>query len=147
MRKLTFIFWLIFCLFVYKISFIEKDQPDTHYKFSIARDQHGIPHIYGKNYEDIFFGLGYAEAQDRLFSIYFRKMFVEGRTAEMFGPDCVASDLEMRNIGLHEMGKANKPHTDPETIKLIQAYADGINNYAKTVKMLPFEFYLFWLSW
>lgn len=65
----------------------------------------------------------------------------------MFGPDCVGSDLEMRNIGLHEMGKANKPHTDANTLRLIQAYADGINNYAKTVKMLPFEFYLFWLNW
>ena len=44
----------------------------------------------------------YAEAWETGgFSIYFKKMFVEGRTAELFGPDCVSSDLEMRNIGLH----------------------------------------------
>lgn len=30
---------------------------------------------------------------------------------------------------------------------MLQAYADGINNYARTVKMLPFEFYLFWINW
>ena len=101
MSKLAVIFWLIFWLFVYKLSFLERDIPETHYKFAIARDEYGIPHIYAKQYEDLFFGLGYAEAQDRLFSLYFKKMFVEGRTAEMFGPDCVGSDLEMRNIGLH----------------------------------------------
>lgn len=45
------------------------------------------------------------------------------------------------------MGKVNKEHLDSQTRTLIQAYADGINSYAKTVKMLPFEFYLFWLNW
>jgi len=29
----------------------------------------------------------------------------------------------------------------------VQAYANGINAYANSVKMLPFEFYLFWLNW
>jgi|JI6StandDraft_1071083.scaffolds.fasta_scaffold1495338_1 acyl-homoserine lactone acylase PvdQ len=45
------------------------------------------------------------------------------------------------------MGRVNKKHTDAQTLTYLQAYADGINNYAKTVKMLPFEFYLFWVNW
>jgi acyl-homoserine lactone acylase PvdQ len=44
----------------------------------------------------------------------------------------------MRNLGLFETGKTNKLHTDPETLELLQAYADGINSYAKSTKMLPF---------
>ena len=43
----------------------------------------------------------------------------------------------MRNIGFHEMGKMNKNHTDAATLKLLQAYADGINAYARDVKLLP----------
>ena len=93
MRKLTLLFWLIFWLFVYKLSFLEKDVPKTEHKFSLARDEHGIPHVYAKTYEAIFFGIGYAEAQDRLFTLFFKKMFVQGRTAELFGPEAVASDL------------------------------------------------------
>ncbi len=76
MRKLTLVFWVLLWLFVYKLSFLEQEQPQTNHKFAIARDEHGVPHIYGKSYDAIFFGLGYAEAQDRLFSIYFKKMFV-----------------------------------------------------------------------
>ena len=30
---------------------------------------------------------------------------------------------------------------------MVQAYADGINAYAKNTKMLPFEFYLLWKDW
>ena len=147
MRKLTCLFWILLALLVYKFSFIEKNQPQTQRKFSIARDEHGIPHIYGKQYEDILFGLGYAEAQDRLWTLFFKKMMLQGRTAEIFGPDMVQTDIEMRNIGYQEIGKMNRNHTDPETMKLLQAYADGINAYARSVKMLPFEFYLLWVNW
>lgn len=45
------------------------------------------------------------------------------------------------------MGVDNINHTDNTTKKLVQAYADGINAYANSVKMLPFEFYLFWINW
>jgi len=31
----------------------------------IARDEYGVPHIFGETEEDVFFGLGYAHAQDR----------------------------------------------------------------------------------
>ena len=95
----------------------------------------------------MLFALGYAEAQDRMWTLFFKKMLLEGRTAELFGPDLVPTDLEMRNIGYHEMGVNNLKHTDKETLRLVQAYADGINAYANSVKMLPFEFYLFWVSW
>lgn len=115
MRKITIIFWAIFWLFVYKISFLHKDKVTTTHKFTIYRDSEGVPHVYAKSYKNLFFGLGYAQAQDRLFTLFFKKMFVEGRVAELFGAAAVASDLEMRNIGFMEMAKNNKLHTDPQT--------------------------------
>ena len=66
-----------------------------------------------------------------MWSLYFKRMFMRGRTAEIFGPDMVPTDLEVRNIGYRQMGQMNKNETDPETVKLLQAYADGINSYAK----------------
>lgn len=85
---------------------------DQH-KFAVYRDEEGIPHIYAKSYQDIFFGLGYAEAHDRLYSLFIKKMLIEGRLAELFGSEAVMSDLEMRNIGFLEMGKNNLAVTDP----------------------------------
>lgn len=65
----------------------------------------------------------------------------------MFGPEGALSDLEMRNIGFMEMAKNNLGVTDDETVDLIQCYADGINEYAKASKLLPMQFYLFWIEW
>ena len=45
------------------------------------------------------------------------------------------------------MGEINKNVTDPQTLKRLKLYVKGINDYAKNTKMLPFEFYLFWLNW
>lgn len=76
MKSLIVLFWVLFWLFVYKISFLEQNQASSSHRFSIIRDTHGIPHIFAKNKKDLMFGLGYAEAQDRLFSLYIKKMFV-----------------------------------------------------------------------
>lgn len=81
MMKLTIVFWLIFWLFVYKLAFLEKVSLKTDKAFTIYKDAEGIPHIYGKTYPDILFGLGHALAEDRLFSIFIKKMFLEGRVS------------------------------------------------------------------
>jgi acyl-homoserine lactone acylase PvdQ len=39
-------------------------------------------------------------------------MLVEGRLAELFGPDAALSDLEMRNIGFMDMARNNLAITD-----------------------------------
>ena len=41
----------------------------------------------------MLFGLGYAQAQDRMFSLYIKKMFIEGRLSEIFGREGLLSDL------------------------------------------------------
>lgn len=38
MRKITVIFWVVFWLFVYKISFLHEDRITTSNKFTIYRD-------------------------------------------------------------------------------------------------------------
>ena len=46
-----------------------------------------------------------------------------------------------------EMARQNRGHTDPHTLDLLKAYAEGINEYARSCKMMPVEFYLLWLEW
>ena len=47
----------------------------------IERDRLGIPHIYAENDEDLFFGFGYAMAQDRLFQLEVWRRRATGRCA------------------------------------------------------------------
>ena len=54
---------------------------------SIDRDSFGIPHISADNDADLFFGFGYAMAQDRLFQLDYLRRRGSGRLAEIFGPD------------------------------------------------------------
>ena len=46
---------------------IRTEHPSTHVPVVIYRDEHDIPHIYGKTNAALAFGSGYAQAQDRLF--------------------------------------------------------------------------------
>src|SRR5258705_10083906 len=51
----------------------------------IIRDQQGIPHIYAKNDDDMFFAQGYVMAQDRLWQLEMWRRWREGRLAQIFG--------------------------------------------------------------
>src|SRR5579871_6946222 len=47
----------------------------------IGRDRWGIPHIQASQDADLFFGFGYATAQDRLFQLDFMRRKARGRLA------------------------------------------------------------------
>ena len=61
-------------------------------KIEIIRDAHAIPHIIAASRADAVFGLGYAEAQDRLWQMEFERRFIQGRLAEMLGRPAVDVD-------------------------------------------------------
>ena len=62
----------------------------------IIRDQQGIPHIYAKNDDDLFFAQGYVMAQDRLWQLEMWRRWREGRLAEVFGPKAFDYDARTR---------------------------------------------------
>ena len=65
----------------------------------IERDCWGIPHISAEDDQDLFFGYGFAMAQDRLFQLDYLRRKGQGRLAEILGPDGVESDLLVRTVG------------------------------------------------
>jgi penicillin amidase len=58
----------------------------------VVRDRWGIPHIYAKNPDDLFFAQGFVQAQDRLFQIDLWRRSTQGRLAEILGADYVDRD-------------------------------------------------------
>ena len=107
----------------------------------ILRDAHAIPHIIAKSRADALFGLGYAAAQDRLWQMCFVRRVMQGRLAEMVGPGGLKTDTFMRTLGLYRLAQQTAVRVTPQTRRLLEAYAAGVNAYLKTHKgPLPIEF-------
>jgi penicillin amidase len=110
---------------------------------TILRDAHAVPHIIAKSRADALFGLGYAEAQDRLWQMVFLRRVMQGRLAEMVGAAGVGTDEFMRTLGFYRLAEQAAARLDPETRHLLEAYAAGVNAYLKTRRgPLPIEFAL-----
>ena len=74
----------------------ELSVPGLKEPVEIIRDQQGIPHIYAKNDDDMFFAQGYVMAQDRLWQLEMWRRWREGRLAEIFGPKAYDYDARTR---------------------------------------------------
>ena len=68
----------------------------------IVRDSYAVPHIFGTNDSDVFFGLGVAHAHDRLWQMTLLRRIAQGRLSELFGPSTLAYDDFMRRLDLAE---------------------------------------------
>lgn len=109
----------------------------------IARDSNGVPHLLGRTRQDVYFALGFAHAQDRLWQMDFNRHLVQGRLSEIFGARTLAADGVFRTLGLYRHAEASVPALDAETREALQAYADGVNAYlAKHQGAWPPEFTL-----
>src|ERR1043165_1925337 len=58
----------------------------------VIRDRWGVPHIYAKNMDDLFFAQGFVQAQDRLWQMEMYRRTYEGTLAEILGPTYVRHD-------------------------------------------------------
>ena len=69
---------------------------------AIDRDRWGIPHIFAKSDEDLFFAFGFAMAQDRLFQLDYLRRRAHGRLAEVLGKEGLEMDVVARTVGFRE---------------------------------------------
>jgi len=95
----------------------------------VARDQLGIPTIYADTSHDLFYAQGYVHAQDRFWEMDFRRHVTAGRLAEWFGESQVDTDAFIRTMGWRRVAEQELPLLAPETRRLLEAYADGVNAY------------------
>src|SRR5437879_5245368 len=55
----------------------------------VLRDRWGVPHIYAKNADDLFFAQGFVAAQDRLFQLDLWRRTAVGELSEVMGPSAI----------------------------------------------------------
>ncbi len=105
----------------------------------IKRDSAGVPHIFGRSTDDLFFGLGFAMAEDRLWQVDRLRRRALGRQAEILGPEYVPSDIAHLTVGIDRHALADAAAMDEATRAIVTAFAAGINRCLEATP-LPIEF-------
>ena len=101
----------------------------------IVRDNANVPHIFGETDADVFFGLGLAHAQDRLWQMLLMRRTGQGRLSEMFGPRTLKTDELLRRLDLYTASIQSVQALDSETLDALEAYANGVNAWLREVNV------------
>jgi len=110
-------------------------------KVDILRDRSGVPHVFAKSTADLYLGVGFAMAQDRLWQMDRLRRRALGRQAEVLGASFVASDTAHLIVGLDQMAEREPALMDGKTYEETAAFVRGINRAIERFGAdLPVEF-------
>lgn len=115
-------------------------------RITIRRDERGIPYVEAQNDDDLYFGQGYATAQDRLWQLDLFRRSARGELSEILGvgPSNTVLDQDKlhRTYGFAQEAEAEYAAASPRTRAMLEAYARGVNAYAASLdpKSMPPEF-------
>jgi len=138
-------------IFLLKISSVSIDLKPVSVKsdkvtneVTIYRNLYGIPHIIATSDPDLFFGIGYAQAEDRLWQMDLFRRTAFGRLSEILGEETVVYDKFMKSLELSVVSEVILDSLIlyyPEEYKSLESYSAGINHYISMKKnRLPLEF-------
>ncbi len=107
----------------------------------VVRDTFGIPHIFARNDHDLYFMMGYVQAQDRFFQMDFLRRVASGTLAELLGrgpnDSVLAQDIQLRVLGLRRAAEASLAIFSPEAQAVLRAFADGVNAFLQNNPLPP----------
>ncbi|SEN43775.1 penicillin amidase [Gemmobacter aquatilis] len=124
--------------------FLSRSLPDYDEDFTlqglnapveIVRNNDNVPHIFGKTDADVFYALGFAHAQDRLWQMTMLRRTAQGRLSEVFGTRTVKIDELMRRYDLYTHARESVAVQDAETQAALEAYASGVNAWIEQVNL------------
>lgn len=109
----------------------EAPPPDRAYQVEIVRDGFGVPHINGKTDADAAYGLAYAHSEDDFATIQEVVAMTRGRDGALNGPDGAQVDYVAALLGVRDTARRAYPTLSTEVRRVVEAYAAGLNYYAK----------------
>jgi penicillin G amidase len=122
-----------------------------HFRATITRDAYGVPHISSRTRSGMWFGAGYAQAQDRLVQLELIRRNSEGTLAQVFGPSELSTDEDNRQQ-FYTLGEMQvQLRSTPRWVqRILRDYAAGVNAYiaaayrtpASENARVPYEFWL-----
>ncbi len=101
--------------------------PGLSGEVEIVRNNANVPHIFGATDADVFYALGFAHAQDRLWQMTMLRRTAQGRLSEMFGERTLRVDELLRRFDLYTLAQSSVEVQDEGTRTALDAYARGVN--------------------
>jgi len=117
---------LLAAFFITAISFVQAQK-----KTEIIWDNYGVPHIYGRNVEEMYYAFGWAQMHNHanlLLQLYGQ---ARGRAAEYWGEKHLASDKQIQLFNLPDSSKKHYARQNGESKKYLDAFVNGLNAYAQ----------------
>ena len=106
--------------------------PSNEYDVSIHRDFWGIPYIKGETDMDVAYGIGLSHAEDAYDDLVELMPLYRGQSALYNGLKGVETDYLVRLLRVHQnVEKYAKDQLSDKSLQMAQAYADGVNQFAK----------------
>lgn len=100
----------------------------------ILWDKWGVPHIFAKDTESLFYAFGRAQMHshgDLILRLYGQ---ARGRASEYWGKSYLSSDRWVRTVGIPERGREWYKAQSPAFQRYLDAFATGLNDYANENK-------------
>lgn len=120
-----FFFLLAGCQYVHKPSDWDVKQVE------IARDEFGVPHIFGKTDADVAYGLAWAHAEDDFETIQKTVLAGKALAGRVFGEQGAGVDFFVYLLETKKIAREKYEESlSPEFKKVLEGYAAGINDYA-----------------
>lgn len=108
------------------------DFPSNQYDVSIHRDFWGIPYIKGETDMDVAYGIGLSHAEDAYDDLVELMPLYRGKSALFNGLKGAETDYLVRLLRVHQnVEKFAKDQLSDRSLQMAQAYADGVNQFAK----------------
>ena len=105
--------------------------PARTYTAEIVRDEFGVPHIYGATDADVAYGVAIAHAEDDFFTLQDVVAMSKGRYGAIAGADGAAVDYVYHLLDARGTAERHFRELPVDTQALFQAYAAGLNQYAR----------------
>ncbi|MBL4793054.1 MAG: penicillin acylase family protein, partial [Citromicrobium sp.] len=101
------------------------------YTAEIIRDEFGVPHIYGDTDPDVAYGVAIAHSEDDFTTLQDVIAMSRGRYGAIAGEDGAAVDYVYHLLDARGTAEREWASLPQDTRDLIDAYAVGMNDYAK----------------
>lgn len=104
---------------------------------TIKRDEFGVPHIYASTTYALFYGYGYAIAQDRLFQMEMARRSTQGTVAEVLGEKFVDFDKSIRGNYWPASIRRQLADLPQRERDILDGYAAGMNAWIAQIRAKP----------
>ena len=104
---------------------------------TIKRDEYGTAHVYANEVYGVFYGYGYAIAQDRLYQLEMSRRSTQGQVAQALGKDYVSFDIGIRKNYSPQNIKAQLAKLPKADRDILEGYAQGINKWLDEIDRSP----------